>query len=254
VITSFEPRSAVVTGAGRGIGRAVAVELARPGVTVALLARSVDELADTAALVQARGGVPAPIPVDLGESEQIAAAVERVRGTGGPIDTLVNNAGVVWPPGPTAGLDPDEWSRAITINLIGAATLTLAVLPDMLAQGRGRVVNVSGERPDSMICSNAYITAKAALEAHTLNLAATLAGTGVTVNAYHPGSVETVAQGWIGSRTPAELGAGLHRRFVRMHAEGALTTPERSARALVAHLRSADNGRVWIVSAPPESA
>jgi len=257
VSTSFEPKGVVVTGAGRGVGRAVAVELARPGVTVALLARSIDELARTAALVRARGGTPAAIPVDLGEPEKINAAVERVREVGCTIDTLVNTAGVVWPLGAKAGLDPGEWSRAIAINLIAASTLTLAVLPGMLAEGRGRVVNVSGgtaKRPDSMIGGTAYVTATTSLEAHTLNLAAALAGTGVTVNAYRQGSGMAAAQGWIPSQNRAEAREGPHQRFVRMQAEGAMITPEHSARALVRHLRGTGNGRVWTVSTPPGSA
>jgi 3-oxoacyl-[acyl-carrier protein] reductase len=257
VSTSFEPRGAVVTGAGRGVGRAVAVELARPGVTVALLARSIDELDETAALVRARGGTPAAIPADLGDPEEIHAAVERAREAGCTIDTLVNNAGVEWPLGQKAGLDPGEWSRAIATNLITAATLTLAVLPDMLAEGRGRVVNVSGgiaKRPDSMIGGTAYVTATTSLEAHTLNLAAALAGTGVTVNAYRQGSVGTAAQGWIRSHARTEVEEDPHQRFVRGQADGALITPEHSARALVGHLRGTGNGRVWTLSTPPESA
>jgi NAD(P)-dependent dehydrogenase (short-subunit alcohol dehydrogenase family) len=169
----------------------------------------------------------------------------------------VNNAGVVWPLGPTAGLDPREWARAISINLVAVATLTLAVLPDMLAARRGNVVNVSSgvaARPDSMIGGNAYVTGKTALEAHTLNLAAELADTGVTVNAYRPGAVDTPIQDWIRTQDPAAIGKNLHQRFVDMHAEGALITPEHSARSLVAHLRSADTGRTWTISAPTGSA
>ncbi|WP_433281781.1 SDR family NAD(P)-dependent oxidoreductase [Pseudonocardia xinjiangensis] len=246
-----------MTGAGRGIGRAVAVELAGPGVTVALLARSPDELAETAAQVRARGGTPVEIPVDLAETEKIGAAVERARESAGTIDTLVNNAGVVWPLGPTAAVDPGEWATAITINLVAVTALTLAVLPGMLAQRRGRIVNVSSgaaARPDSMIGGNAYVTSKTALEAHTLNLAAELADSGVTVNVYRPGAVETPLQGWIRSRDPDQIGEGLHERFVRMHADGALITPEHTARCLVGHLADADTGQVWTVAPMPDSA
>jgi 3-oxoacyl-[acyl-carrier protein] reductase len=121
----------------------------------------------------------------------------------------------------------------------------------MLANGRGRVVNVSSGAADgSMIGGNAYVTGKSALETHTLNLAAELDGTGVTVNAYRPGPVETAMQEWIRNQDPARIGAALHRQFVRMHAEGGLITPEYTARSLVAHLRGADTGQIWSVSAP----
>lgn len=244
---------AVVTGAGRGIGRAIARELARAGSDVALLARSRDELAETSAQVRALGGSALVVPTDLGDPGQIDTAVRLIRDRLGSPDVLINNAGVVWPLGPTAGVDPVEWARAVTINLTAAVTLTLALLPEMLANRRGHIVNVSSgvaERPSSMIGGNAYVTGKTALEAHTLNLAAELADSGVAVNVFRPGTVDTAMQGWIRDRDPEEIGAQLHERFVRYHSDGVLITPERSARSLVRHLRGTSTGEIWTVSAP----
>ena len=105
-----------------------------------------------------------------------------------------------------------------------------------------------------MIRGNAYATTKAALEAHTVNLAAELRGTGVTVNAYRPGGVDTAMQAWIRRQDPGRIGAGLHERFNRNYAEGTLITPEHSAAVLLAHLAGDDTGAIWDVSTAPVGA
>jgi NAD(P)-dependent dehydrogenase (short-subunit alcohol dehydrogenase family) len=127
----------------------------------------------------------------------------------------------------------------------------------MLDAGWGRVVNVSSgiaAHPAGMAGGNAYATTKAALEAHTVNLAAELRGTGVTVNAYRPGGVDTAMQAWIRRQDPERIGARLHERFNRNYAEGNLITPEHSAAALLAHLASDDTGAIWDVSTAPVGA
>jgi NAD(P)-dependent dehydrogenase (short-subunit alcohol dehydrogenase family) len=116
------------------------------------------------------------------------------------VDILVNNAATVEPLGPTAAVEAAELRAAFELNVVAPAALTAAVLPGMLSAGWGRIVNVSSAivaRPDSMARFNAYAATKAALEAHTVNLAAELRGTGVTVNAYRPGGVDTAMQAWI---------------------------------------------------------
>lgn len=127
----------------------------------------------------------------------------------------------------------------------------------MVDAGWGRVVNVSSgivAYPAGMIRGNAYATTKAALEAHTVNLAAELAGTDVTVNVYRPGGVDTAMQAWIRSQAPERIGAGLHERFNKSFAKGALITPERSAAGLLAHLAGGDTGAIWDVSTAPVGA
>jgi 3-oxoacyl-[acyl-carrier protein] reductase len=253
VTAPFSPTTAVITGAGRGIGRAVARRIARPGAHVALLARSAEELRRTAEEVRAVGATPLVIAVDLADLEQVSAGAERIRHTLGPVDVLINNAGTVAPLGDSAEIDPAEWAKAVTLNLTAAALLTFALLPGMLEQHRGRIVNVSSgvvARPGSMTRGNAYVTAKTALEAHTLNVAAEIDGTGVTANVYRPGTVDTAMQTYIRTQDPERIGQQLHDRFVRYHSEGALITPEHSANALVAHLQGSGNGRIWTVPDP----
>ncbi|MCU1651847.1 MAG: 3-oxoacyl-[acyl-carrier protein] reductase [Pseudonocardiales bacterium] len=246
-------RLALVTGAGRGIGRAIAHRLAAEGARLALVARSAHEIAETARQVRADGGQAVAVPADLADHRQLGQLPTRVRDECGEVDILVNNAGVVWPLGPSAAVDPGEWAAAVGINLTAAATLTFALLPAMLERKWGRVVNVSSgvaARPGFMVGGNAYTTAKAGLEAHTLNLAAELADTGVTVNVFRPGAVDTSMPAWIRGHDPAEIGAALHDYFVQTHARGALLTPEASARSMVARLAGQATGQLWDVADP----
>jgi 3-oxoacyl-[acyl-carrier protein] reductase len=250
--TIFAGRTALVTGAGRGIGRAIAVELARHGARLALLARSADQLAETAGLVREHGSDAYVLPADLGDGPAPGRIARQLLDDFGPVDILVNNAAVVWPLGPSVTVDPAAWAQSLALNVSAVATLTFALLPDQLRQGWGRVVNVSSgvvARPQSMIGGNAYVTGKAALEAHTVNLAAEVAGTGVTVNVFRPGAVDTAMQAWIRDQEPAAIGPALHERFTRSHADGALITPEQSARSLLARLPGDGNGEVWDAAA-----
>jgi NAD(P)-dependent dehydrogenase (short-subunit alcohol dehydrogenase family) len=250
----FDKRTAVVTGGGRGIGRAIAVELAGLGASVALVARSEDELAKTAAMIRDGGGRAEPIPGDLARVGEIPGVVQQITALLGPVDILINNAAVVWPLGPTADLDPRTWAAAITMNLIGTVTTTLAVLPAMLERRWGRIVNVTSGvagHPTQMAGGNAYVTSKAALEAHTVNLATELTNTGVSINAYRPGTVDTAMQGWIRDQDPAAIGARLHAKFRGFHEAGTLITPEASARSLMTNLLGEGTGQIWEVSDRP---
>ena len=251
--TVFAGKTALITGAGRGIGRAIALGLADAGAGLVLLSRSVRQLDETRAMLLDRGAEAARIRVvaaDLGDEEQrgraAGAALEA-----GRVDILINNAATVEPLGVTAAIPAAELRRAFELNVIAPVALTAAVLPGMLGAGWGRIVNVSSgivDRPGFMVRGNAYAATKAALEAHTVNLAAELNGTGVTVNVYRPGGVDTAMQAWIRGQDPDRIGTALHTRFNQNFTEGALITPERSAATLIAHLGGDDSGCVWDVS------
>ncbi|WP_326569059.1 SDR family oxidoreductase [Amycolatopsis rhabdoformis] len=239
-MSSLRGRTALVTGAGRGLGRALALGLAERGAEVVLVARSEAELAHTAELAT---GATRVLATDLGDPAQVAALLHRV----GPVDVLVNNAAVTSPVGATAEVDPAEFAAAIAINLTAPVTLTLGVLPGMLARGWGRVVNVSSgvtAHPGALVGGNAYTTTKAALEAHSHNLAAELAGSGVTVNVYQPGMVDTAMQAAV--REDRGLTEPVRRGFVDAYKTGVLISPETSARGLLDHLPGDDNGATWI--------
>jgi NAD(P)-dependent dehydrogenase (short-subunit alcohol dehydrogenase family) len=256
VTADFAGRTALITGAGRGIGRAVAVGLADAGASLILVARSASQLSETHDLAIARGARPGQVRIvaaDLGDEEQRRAAVEAAAAAG-QVDILINNAATVEPLGATATIPAAELRRAFEVNVVAPAAMTAAVLPGMLDAGWGRVVNISSgivASPDAMIRANAYAATKAALEAHTLNLAAELRGTGVTVNVYRPGRVDTAMQAWIRGQDPGRIGTDLHEQFSRWSADGILITPEHSAAVLIGHLGGDDTGAIWDVTAAP---
>jgi NAD(P)-dependent dehydrogenase (short-subunit alcohol dehydrogenase family) len=253
VAADFTGKTALITGAGRGIGRAIALGLGGAGASVVLLARTTGQLEETRALLREQGvaaGRISVVPADLADEEDRGRAVAAVL-AGDGVDILVNNAATVEPLGPTIGIAAADLRLAFEVNVVAPAVLTAAVLPGMLAAGWGRVVNISSgiaAYPAGMVRGNAYAATKAALEAHTVNLAAELAGTGVTVNAYRPGGVDTAMQAWIRSQDPERIGTGLHERFNKNFAEGTLITPGHSAAVLLAHLAGNDTGAVWDVS------
>jgi 3-oxoacyl-[acyl-carrier protein] reductase len=243
-------RAALVTGAGRGIGRRIAVGLAGAGAHVALLARSEHELADAAAEIEAAGGIATTIVADVQHDRKLRAAADRLRAQLGAPLVLVNNAAVVAPLGPTHSLGQAPVRTAMAVNVVAPITLSALFLPGMIAAGWGRIVNVSSgiaASPDAMPGMTVYAASKAALEAHTLNLAAELSGSGVTANIYRPGAVDTAMQRWIRDQPRDQIGAVLHDRFEAMHADGHLITAEHSARSLLDRIAGPQSGQIWSV-------
>ena len=183
---------AIVTGGGRGIGRSIALGLASAGASVGVVARSADQIAQVAdEIAQARGRGVA-VAADVSDSEAVGRMVREVEEVLGPIDLLVNNAGVAGPIGPIVGADLDEWWRCQEINLRGPLLCARAVLPGMVARRRGRVVNVaSGAGTVAIPYLSAYVVSKTALIRLTEILAAEVAEHGVRAFAVEPGTVRT---------------------------------------------------------------
>lgn len=248
-------KTALVTGAGRGIGRAIAIGLCEAGCRLVLVARSADQLGEVEARVKDLGGEAHVLQADLAQLDAAVDLPKRIEALGASIDLLINNAATIAPVGPSVAIDPFEWQRAMTLNVTSVAALSFALAAPMLERGWGRIVNVSSglvERPTGMNLGNAYSTTKAALERHTFNFANELAGTGVTVNVYRPGGVDTAMQAYVRSQPPEMVGERLHARFVQLHEEGGLITPETSAAALVRRLGSETTGQNWDVDDPVE--
>jgi NAD(P)-dependent dehydrogenase (short-subunit alcohol dehydrogenase family) len=183
---------AVVTGAGRGIGRSIALALAAEGVSVGVFARTQQEIAETAALITNAGGRAIAIPLDVRDAAGIRAAVDDTARRLGPITLLVNNAGTPGPAGLDWEVDPDAWFECIDVIVRGAFLLCQAIVPGMIHQGSGRIINIasiSGTRPFPPIIATSI--AKTALIRFSEGLAAQLAPHGVRVFAIHPGVVRT---------------------------------------------------------------
>lgn len=183
---------AIVTGAGRGIGRAIGQTLAAAGAKVAFVARTAVEIESARDEVLAAGGTAIAVTTDVTDRSAVEAMVAQVESALGPVDFLVNNAGVHQALGTPWEIDPDDWWREIEINLKSAFLVSRFVLPGMVARGRGRIVNVSsGAAFVARPISSAYATSKAAMLRLTDSTQAALDGTGVFVFAIHPGGVQT---------------------------------------------------------------
>jgi 3-hydroxybutyrate dehydrogenase len=192
-------RVALVTGGGRGIGRAIALRLARDGLTVAVAARTPEQVEETAVAARATGARSLALALDVTDPASISAAVQRTVSGLGPIDVLVNNAGIAQS-APLARTDLTIWDRHLRVNATGPYLLTQAVLPGMLERGWGRVINVASL---AGLVGSPYVTAytasKHALVGFTRALATEVGGKGVTVNALCPGFVATDMV-WKGAR------------------------------------------------------
>lgn len=217
----------VVTGASRGLGRVIAEALAAEGANLTLAARSPDELDATRALVERRGRRVLAVRTDVADAHDRAHLVASAGAELGPIDVLVNNAGVestAW----FTDLDPAEVEHEIAVNLTAPLLLTRLVLPDMIARRRGHIVNIASIAGKAGGPFEAvYSATKGGLVHASESLRAELAGTGVRVSTVCPGFVDEVGM------------YARHEREVGVHASRWIgtTTPEKVAVAVVRALR-----------------
>jgi 3-oxoacyl-[acyl-carrier protein] reductase len=211
----------LITGASRGIGRAIALALAAEGCDIAMVARGEDALRAAAADVSAAGARAAPIIADITKAGDVARMVEETVGALGRIDILINNAG---------GSAPDDdagWEHAFRVNIDAAARATRAVTPHMRAQGGGVIVHVAsiwGREAGGGIPYNAM---KAAMISHAKNAALSLAKDNIRVNSVAPGSILFPGGSW--GRRVEEDREGMERFVQENIAMGRFGTPEEVA-------------------------
>ena len=191
-MSSLAGKVSVVTGASRGIGRAIAKALAQRGATVVLAARDEGKLAEVVREIEAAGGKAFPVSMNVADPESIAGAFARVLETQGRIDHLINNAGITRD-NLLLRMKPEEWQDVMATNLTGVFLCTQAVLRPMLKQrAGGRIVNVTSVVG---LMGNAgqanYAASKAGLLGFTKSVAREVASRGITVNAVAPGFIET---------------------------------------------------------------
>lgn len=185
---------ALVTGASRGIGRAIAGVLAAAGARVALAARSESQLHEVAAEIERQGASKEDVlvvPMDVAVESEVNAGVQRIVDTWDRVDVLVNNAGLI-EFAPLDRIVPDSWDRVIAANLTGPYLCCRAVAPIMPRTGRGRIINITSVSAQTGGVSGGvnYTASKGGLAAMTKTLARDLAPAGVTVNAISPGQID----------------------------------------------------------------
>lgn len=233
---SLEGQVALVTGASRGIGRAIAAALARAGAHVALCARDLEACEANVASIRAAGGKAAAFALDVADPAAIERCLGEVRATCGPVDVLVNNAGVAFS-APLQKTSAEDLRRVMDVNFTGPFLLTRAVVPQMIERGRGRIVQIASTAGRTGYrYTSAYCASKHALVGMTRALAVELARKGITVNAVCPGWTETDLLADSAERIASTTGRTVEearRSLAAMNALGRLIDPEEIARMVV---------------------
>lgn len=234
---------ALVTGGGRGIGAAIARRLAADGLRVTVLGRRLDGVQ---ALADEAPDRLHAVAADVADAGQVAAALARARERFGPVAVLVNNAGQA-ESAPFTKMDAQLWQRMLDVNLTGTMVCMHAALPDMLAAGWGRIVNVASTAGQvGYAYVSAYCAAKHGVIGLTRSVALELAAKGITVNAVCPGYTETDIVRESIERVVAKTGRSVEEaraEFVKSNPQGRLVQPQQVADA-VAWLCSEGAGAV----------
>lgn len=206
----------LITGASEGIGQKLAEAFAREGAVVGMIARGAEKLQAAAEAIQAQGGQTLALPCDVGDSEQMKAALDTLLEKYGRIDALVNNAAVAIPGDITDDSD-EEWNRLININLLGVFRGIKYALPSMLEQGKGSIINMASVQGDrSWDHWTTYAAAKGAIKATTRQLAGQYGKQGVRFNTVSPGAIDTP----MNQKRAETEGPELYEMYQRMHALG----------------------------------
>jgi len=233
---------AIITGSGRGLGRAAAIAMAREGASVLVLSRTQSEIRETEKTITLAGGRAVSLRADVSKPGDVEKAVGRAVSEFGGLDILMNNAAIIGPIKPLHEVAREDWAYAMGVNLGGAYMFSRASVPHMMRRGGGKIINVTSGL-GSMVYPmfGTYSVAKSGLIHLTRVMAAELAGHGIQVNGLDPGVMDTRMQEEVRELGPGALGEKVYQDFLDMKTEGHLRPPGEAAR-LALFLASADSG------------
>ncbi len=233
-------KTSLITGGGRGIGRAIALAMAAEGANVVISARGAAELTATAELISSKGGHVLAVTADVSKPEEVEELFLAAKRRFGGVDILVNNAGMQGPIGPAEEVDTELWLQTVSVNLSGTWLCMKAAIPGMKSRGHGKIINLSGggaTGPRERF--SAYASSKAAVVRLTETVAQELQGSGIDVNSIAPGAVNTAMLDEV--LEAGEL-AGEELDAARKRADEGGTSPEKAAALTVFLASSASDG------------
>jgi len=235
---------AIITGAGKGLGRASAVEMAREGAYLVILSRTSPEIEETSRMIEEVGGEVLPLKADISRTTDVEQAVDKAHSRFGKVDILMNNAAVIGPVRPLYEVDEKDWDMCMDINVKGYYLFSKAVIPHMIRQKRGKIINLtSGLGVMAMPLFGGYSIAKAGVIHLTKILAEELKPHNIQVNGLDPGVMDTKMQEDLRNLGPEVLGDAIYAEFSGYKEKGILKPPERVAK-LAAFLASEESNSI----------
>ncbi|MCB2189729.1 MAG: SDR family oxidoreductase [Deltaproteobacteria bacterium] len=240
----LENKSVLITGGGRGLGRAMALAMAREGAGVTVMSRSLEELEAVADQIRTGGGNCLVSRGDVSKSEDVTRTVKQAVDRFSTVDVLVNNAAIIGPVRLREDADLKAWQKTIAVNLNGPCLCCRSVLPFMIQNGGGRIINISsglGEMPFPRFC--AYSVSKAGIIQLTRSLSEEFPPFNIRVNAIDPGVMDTRMQEQIRSFGPEVLGKSVYKNFLEYKDKGGLKNPDEVA-SLAVVLASPESDRI----------
>jgi len=238
---------AIITGGGRGVGRAIALRLARDAARLVLAGPEPDELQMVAGEIAAQGREAVTVTTDVTRADQVVAMVRQARQCFGRIDLLVNNAGIAGPTAATHEVSQSDWDEVIAVNLTGAFLCSKAVLPDMIAARQGKIVNISSMAGKAgYALRSPYAVSKWGMIGLSLTMAKEAGPHNIQVNAICPGPVEGERMRNVIEHRARQLGKApevVRREYLESAALGRMVSPEDVA-ATVAFLASPEGDSI----------
>jgi len=230
----LKEKVAIITGGGRGLGRASAIEMAKEGASLVILSRTLSELKETAKTIKDLGGGVLYVKADVSKPKDVEKVVDIAISQFKKIDILMNNAAIIGPVKPTFRVEKAEWDEVFNINLRGVFLFSKAVTPFMIKERRGKIINVvSGLGEIVMPPFGAYSVTKAGLIHFTRIMAEELKDYNIQVNGLDPGVMDTRMQEEIRDLGPEVLGDEIYLDFLNLKETGQLKLPEKVARLAV---------------------